>query len=84
VIVGVSGPELAQAIVEGSVAAGEGVPSKAPVAGEVMCGAPALAALQAVAVVSAGEAVAVPVLAAVVDAAAAVAVGGAGKGLRDL
>lgn len=73
--VGVSGRELelAQAIVEGSVAVGEGVPSKAPAAGEVICGAPALAAPQAVAGASAEEAVAVRVVAA--------AVGGAGKGL---
>jgi hypothetical protein len=85
VTVGGSGrdPALAQAIVEGSVAVGEGVPSKAPAAGEVMCGAPALAVLQAVAVVPAEEAVAVVVLvpAAAVVGAAAVVADGAGKKL---
>ena len=63
------------------MAVGEEVPSKAPAAGEAMCGAPALAAPQAVAVVPAGEAVVVvPVQAAVVGVAVvAVVVGGAGK-----
>jgi hypothetical protein len=48
VTVGVSGRELelAQAIVEGTVAVGEGVPSKAPVAEAVMCVALVLAAQQ--------------------------------------
>ena len=81
VTVGVSGrdPALAQAIVEGSVAVGEGVPSKAPAAGAVMCGAPVLAVPQAVA----GEVVApaaAAVVAVVVVVAVAVAVG-AGNGL---
>jgi hypothetical protein len=50
-----------------------------------MFAAPALAVPQAVAVVSAGEAVAVPVLAVVgVAAAVVVAVAGAGKMLLDL
>ena len=90
VTVGVSGRELApaQAIVEGSVAVGEGVPSKAPAAGEVMRGAPVLAVLQAVAVVRVEEAPvpavvvapAAAVVAVVVVVAVAVAVG-AGKGL---
>jgi hypothetical protein len=82
VTVGGSGrdPALAQAIVEGSVAVGEGVPSRAPAAGEVMCGAPVLAVLQAVAVVPAEEAVvAVPVQAVAVGAAAVVVVGDAGE-----
>ena len=74
--------ELAQAIVEGSVAVGgggEGVPSKAPAAEEVMRGAPVLAVLQAVAVVPAEEVEeAVPVQGVAVGAAAVVA-GGAGK-----
>jgi hypothetical protein len=79
VTAGVSGRELelAQAIVEGSVVVGEEVPSKAPAAEAVMCGAPALAAPQVVAVV---EAVAVLVLVAAVDVAVVV-VGDAGKEL---
>jgi len=84
VTVGGSGrdPALAQAVVEGSVAVGEGVPSKAPAAGAVMCGAPVLAVLQAVAVVPAGEVEeAVPVQAVAVGAAAVVVVVGAGKKL---
>jgi len=84
VTVGVSGRELepAQAIVEGSVAVGEGVPSKAPAAGEVMCGAPVLAVLQAVAVVPAEEvAEAVPVQGVAVGAVAVVVVVGVGKKL---
>ena len=80
VTVGGSGrdPALAQAIVEGSVAVGEEVPSKAPATGAVMCGAPALAALQAVAaVVPAEEAVVVvPVQAAAVGVAVVVVVVG--------
>ena len=86
VTVGGSGrdPALAQAIVEGSVAVGEEVPSKAPATGEAMCGAPALAALQAVAaVVPAEEAVVVvPVQAAAVGVAVVavvVVVGDAGE-----
>jgi hypothetical protein len=82
VIVGGRGREVepAQAIVEGSVVGGgEEVPSKAPAAGEAMCGAPALAALQAVAVAPVEEAVAVRVP--VVVGVVAVAVGGAGKGV---
>lgn len=82
VTVGVSGRDqaLAQAIVEGSVAVGEGVPSRAPAAGEVMCGAPVLAVLQAVAVVPAEEVVvAVPVRAVAAGAAAVVVVGDAGE-----
>ena len=57
VTVGVRGRELelAQAIVEGPVAVGEGVPSKAPVAEAVMRVAPAPAVPQAVAVVRVGE-----------------------------
>ena len=85
---GVSGrePELAQAIVEGSVAVGEGVPSKAPVAEAVMRVAPAPAVPQAVAVVRVGEApvaeVVVAPAAAVVAVVGVVAVAvGAGKGL---
>ena len=72
VTVGGSGrdPALAQAIVEGSVAVGEEVPSKAPAAGAVMCGAPAPAVPQAVA----GEVV-VPAA-----AVAAVVVRGGGGG----
>lgn len=83
VTVGGSGrhPALAQAIVEGSVAVGEGVPSKAPAAGEVMCGAPVLAVLQVVAVVPAEAAVVAPVQAAAVGVVAVVAVGDAGKEL---
>jgi hypothetical protein len=84
VTVGGSGrdPALAQAVVEGSVAVGEGVPSKAPAAEAVMCGAPVLAVLQAVAVVPAGEVEeAVPVQAVAVGAAAVVVVVGAGKKL---
>lgn len=84
VTVGGSGRELApaQAIVEGSVAVGEGVPSKALAAGEVMCEARAPAVPQAVAVVSAGGAVvAVAAQAAVVGVAAVVVVGDAGKEL---
>jgi hypothetical protein len=79
VTVGGSGRELAlaQAIVEGSVAVGEGVPSKAPAAGEVMFGAPVLAVLQAVAVVPA----AVPVQGVAVGAVAVVVVVGVGKKL---
>jgi hypothetical protein len=82
VTVGVSGRELelVQAIVEGTVAVGEGVPSKAPVAGAVMCGAPAPAVLQAVAGVRAGEGVAAPEQAAAVGVVAVVVVG-AGKKL---
>ena len=79
VTVGVRGRELelAQAIVEGAVAVGEGVPSKAPVAEAVMCVAPAPAVPQAVA----GEVVApAAAVVAVVVVVAAVAVG-AGKGL---
>ena len=79
VTVGVSGRELelAQAIVEGSVAVGEGVPSKAPVAEAVMCVAPAPAVPQAVA----GEVVApAAAVVAVVVVVVAVAVG-AGRGL---
>jgi len=78
VTVGVSGRELelVQAIVEGTVAVGEeGVPSKAPVAEAVMCGAPVLAVPQAVA----GEVVATEVAAVVGVVVDAVA--GAGKGL---
>lgn len=76
VTVGVRGRELelAQAIVEGAVAVGEGVPSKAPVAEAVMCVAPAPAVPQAVV----GEVVAPA--AAVVAVVVVVAVG-AGKGL---
>lgn len=88
VTVGVRGRELelAQAIVEGAVAVGEGVPSKAPVAEAVMCVAPAPAVPQAVAVVRVGEApvaeVVVAPAAAVVGVVAVVAVAvGAGKGL---
>ncbi len=74
--------ELAQAIVEGSVAVGEGVPSKAPVAEAVMHVAPAPAVPQAAAVVRAEEAVVVaPVQAAVVGVVAVVVVGDAGKEL---
>ena len=79
VTVGVRGRELelAQAIVEGSVAVGEGVPSKAPAAEAVMCVAPAPAVLQAVA----GEVVApAAAVVAVVVVVVAVAVG-AGNGL---
>jgi hypothetical protein len=81
VIVGGRGREAepARAIVEGAVLVGEEVPSKAPAAGEAMCGAPALAALQAVAVAPVEEAVAVRVP--VVVGVVAVAVGGAGKGV---
>ena len=83
VTVGVSGRELelAQVIVEGSVVVvGEGVPSKAPAAGEVMCGAPVLALLQAEAVVPAEEvAEAVPVQGVAVGAVAVVV--GVGKKL---
>ena len=85
VTVGVSGrePELAQAIVEGSVAVGEGVRSKASAAEEVMHVAPAPAVPQAAAVVRAEEAVVVaPVQAAVVGVVAVVVVvGDAGKEL---
>jgi hypothetical protein len=72
---GVSGRELelAQAIVEGSVAVEEGVPSKAPVAEAVMCVAPAPAVPQAVA----GEVVATEVVAVV---GVVVVAGGAGSG----
>ena len=78
VTVGVRGRELelAQAIVEGSVAVGEEVPSKAPAAGAVMCGAPVLAVLQAVA----GEVVAPAAAVVAVVVVVAVAVG-AGNGL---
>ena len=78
VTAGVSGRELAlaQAIVEGSVVVGEGVPSKAPVAEAVMCAAPAPAVPQAVA----GEVVAPAAAVVAVVAVVAVAVG-AGKGL---
>jgi hypothetical protein len=78
VTVGVRGRELelAQAIVEGAVAVGEGVPSKAPVAEAVMCVAPAPAVLQAVA----GEVVAPAAAVVAVVVVVAVAVG-AGKGL---
>jgi hypothetical protein len=77
-VVGVRGRELelAQAIVEGAVAVGEGVPSKAPVAEAVMCVAPAPAVLQAVA----GEVVAPAAAVVAVVVVVAVAVG-AGKGL---
>jgi hypothetical protein len=85
VTVGVSGRELApaQAIVEGSGAVAEGVPSKAPVAEAVMCEARVPGVPQAVAVVPAEEVVvAVPVQAAVVGVAAVVVVvGDAGKEL---
>jgi hypothetical protein len=63
--------------VSGSVAVGEGVPSKAPVAEAVMHVAPAPAVPRAGLVVRVGEA---PVPEVVVPAAAVVAVG-AGKGL---
>jgi len=64
------------------VAVGAGVPSKAPVAEAVMCGAPVLAVPQAAAVVPAEEAVVVaPVQAVVVGVVAAVVVGDAGKEL---
>lgn len=78
VTVGGSGrdPALAQAVVEGSVAVGEGVPSKAPAAEAVMCVAPAPAVLQAVAAEVVAPAAAVVAVVVVV----AVAVG-AGKGL---
>jgi hypothetical protein len=79
VTVGVRGRELelGQAIVEGAVVVGEGVPSKAPVAEAVMCAARAPAVPQAVA----GEVVA-PAAAAVVAVVVVVAVAvGAGKGL---
>ena len=78
VTVGVSGRELelAQAIVEDSVAVGEGVPSKAPVAEAVMRVAPAPAVPQAVA----GEVVAPAAAVVAVVVVVAVAVG-AGKGL---
>jgi hypothetical protein len=75
VTVGVSGRELAQAIVEGSVVVGEGVPSKAQVAEAVMCVAPAPAVPQAVA----GEVVVTEVVA-VVGVVVVVAAGGAGSG----
>ena len=76
--------ELAQAIVEGSVAVGEvggeGVPSKAPAAEAVMHVAPVLAVLQAVAVVPVEEVEeAVPVQGVVVVGAAAVVAGDAGE-----
>ena len=81
VTVGVRGrdPALAQAIVEGTVAAvGEGVPSKAPAAEAVMCVAPAPAVLQAVAgAVVAPAAAVVAVVVVVVVVAVAV---GAGSG----
>jgi hypothetical protein len=83
VTVGGSGrdPALPQAIVEGSVAVGEGVPSKAPAAEAVMHVAPVLAVLQAVAVVPAEEVEeAVPVQGVVVGAVAVV-VGDAGEKL---
>jgi hypothetical protein len=78
--------ELAQAIVEGSVAVGEGVPSKAPAAEAVMCVAPAPAVPRAGLVVRVGEApvpeVVVVPAAAVVAVVVVVAVAvGAGKGL---
>ena len=78
VTVGVRGRELelAQAIVEGAVAVGEGVPSKAPVAEAVMRVAPAPAVPQAVA----GEVVAPAAAVVAVVVVVAVAVG-AGKGL---
>ena len=86
--VGVRGRELelAQAIVEGAVAVGVGVPSKAPVAEAVMRGAPVLAVQQAVAAVRVGEApvpeVVVAPAAAVVAVVVVVAVAvGAGRGL---
>jgi hypothetical protein len=88
VTVGGSGrdPALAQAIVEGPVAVGEGVPSKAPAAEAVMRVAPAPAVPQAVAVVRVGEApvpeVVVAPAAAVVAVVVVVAVAvGAGRGL---
>jgi hypothetical protein len=88
VTVGVRGRELelAQAIVEGAVAVGVGVPSKAPVAEAVMRVAPAPAVPQAVAVVRVGEApvpeVVVAPAAAVVAVVVVVAVAvGAGRGL---
>jgi hypothetical protein len=68
--------ELAQAIVEGAVAVGEGVPSKAPVAEAVMCVAPAPAVPQAVA----GEVVATEVVAVVGVAGVVVVAGGDGSG----
>ena len=90
VTVGVRGRELelAQAIVEGAVAVGEGVPSKAPVAEAVMCEARVPAVPRAGLVVRVGEAPvpevvvapAAAVVAVVVVVVAAVAVG-AGKGL---
>ena len=85
VTVGVRGRELelAQAIVEGAVAVGEGVPSKAPVAEAVMRVAPAPAVPQAVAgAVVAPAAAVVAVVAVVVAVVVVVAVAvGAGKGL---
>ena len=81
VTVGVSGRELelVQAIVEGTVAVGEGVHSKAPAAEAVMHEAPAPAVPQAVA----GEVVATEVEAVVgvVVVVGVDAVAGAGKGL---
>jgi hypothetical protein len=79
VTVGVRGRELelAQAIVEGSVAVGEGVPSKAPVAEAVMHAALALAVPQAVA----GEVVAPAAAVVVVVVVVVVVAVGAGKGL---
>jgi hypothetical protein len=78
VTVGVRGRELelAQAIVEGAVAVGEGVPSKAPVAEAVMCVAPAPAVPQAVA-----AAVVAPAAAVVAVVVVVVVAVGAGKGL---
>jgi hypothetical protein len=92
VTVGVRGRELepAQAIVEGSVAVGEGVPSKASAAGEAMCEARVPAVLRAGLVVRVGEApvVEVVVAPAAVVVAVVVVVGGVavdgGKGLSCL
>ncbi len=87
-IVGVSGRELelVQAIVEGSVAVGEGVPSKAPAAGEAMCEARAPAGRQVGLVVRVGEppvpeVVVAPAAAVVAVVVVVAVVGGAGKGL---